>query len=107
MPYSRHDASPGLFQGASHVNASHGVFNRIGRDQYNSYHNYSYNNAMIGLIWWKDQRTTFLVHGIVVTVIMIAIVLIPANPIENSVTSIDMGRHLEIIQDLHRVSNMA
>ena len=41
MPYSGHDTEvPGLFQGASHVNASHGNFNQIGRDQYN------YNNAM-------------------------------------------------------------
>jgi hypothetical protein len=43
MAYSRRDAGPAFFQGASNVNASRGVFNSIGRDQYN--YN-SYNNAM-------------------------------------------------------------
>jgi len=40
VQHSRYDTGPGFFQGASHVNASHGTFNHIGRDQYN------YNNAM-------------------------------------------------------------
>ena len=40
MQHSRHDTSPGFFQGASHVNASRGTFSHVGRDQYN------YNNAM-------------------------------------------------------------
>jgi hypothetical protein len=40
MQDSRYDTGPGFFQGVSHVNASHGIFNHIEGPQYN------YSNAM-------------------------------------------------------------
>ena len=46
MQHSRHDTGPGFFHGASHVNATHGNFNHIGRDQYNNYNN-SMNDEMV------------------------------------------------------------
>ena len=43
---SKRDAAPGLFQGVSHVNANNGVYNQVGRDQYNNY-NYPMNDEMV------------------------------------------------------------
>jgi hypothetical protein len=42
---SKRDADAGFFQGASHVNASNGVFNQVGRDQYN--YNSAVNNDIV------------------------------------------------------------
>ena len=39
MQHSRHGAGPGFFQGSAYVNAGGGVFNEVGRDQYNTYSN--------------------------------------------------------------------
>jgi hypothetical protein len=39
MQDSNRDAGPRLFQGAPHINATNGVFNQVGGDQYNNYNN--------------------------------------------------------------------
>ena len=42
---SKCDAAPGFFQGVSHVNANNGVYNQVGRDQYN--YNYPMNDEVV------------------------------------------------------------